>query len=158
MKAILACDEAGGIGKNGSLPWPKHTDDLRWFKNMTTGKTVVMGHNTWHSDGMPRPLPNRKNIVISNVPISGFSNVKTYTKNKFTRAVLPYMDSEDVWLIGGAKLFRELTPYITELHLSCIPGTYNCDTFIPDLYENFFLQEEQHGDGVLIEIWKNKLL
>jgi dihydrofolate reductase len=64
IRAILACDRDFGIAKNGQMPWPKNTDDLKWFRSMTAGSCVVMGRKTWESD-MPKPLPNRVNAVVS---------------------------------------------------------------------------------------------
>ena len=56
IKAILACDDEWGIGKNGDLPWPHNPADLRWFKNNTLNSVIVMGKSTW--DSLPRkPLP-----------------------------------------------------------------------------------------------------
>lgn len=156
MKAILACDDAWGIGKNGCLPWPKNTEDLKWFKSMTTGHTVVMGRGTWDSTGMPKPLPNRRNIVITNDPIEG---VETYTAQTFTRTILPMLTNSQIWLIGGAKLFETMVSHISELHLSMISGTYNCDTFLSSelIEQHFFLDTTMHTDTMHIEVWKNKL-
>ena len=62
IKAILACDEDWGIGKDGELPWPHNSADLKWFKENTTGGVVVMGKSTW--DSLPfKPLPKRENII-----------------------------------------------------------------------------------------------
>ena len=64
IKAILACDDEWGIGKNGDLPWPHNPADLRWFKNNTLNSVVVMGKSTW--DSLPRkPLPNRENLIVT---------------------------------------------------------------------------------------------
>src|SRR6056297_2465575 len=68
INAILACDDRGGIGKDGMLPWPKCEEDLAYFKRMTDGKTVIMGSSTWQSKGMPKPLPNRRNVVVTLSP------------------------------------------------------------------------------------------
>jgi len=65
IRAILACDEEWGIGRDNDLPWPHMQRDLAWFKQCTSNSTVAMGRKTW--DSLPRkPLPNRKNIVVSN--------------------------------------------------------------------------------------------
>ena len=64
IKAILACDEDWGIGKDGELPWPHNSADLKWFKEITTGGVVVMGKSTW--DSLPfKPLPKRENIIVT---------------------------------------------------------------------------------------------
>ena len=64
IRAILACDQDWGIGKDGDLPWPHNPDDLKWFKEQTTGSVVAMGKRTW--DSLPtKPLPNRNNVVVT---------------------------------------------------------------------------------------------
>jgi len=65
MKAILACEKNGGIGHRGSMPWPKQDKDLARFKELTLNKTIIMGSGTWEATGMPKPLPNRTNVVVS---------------------------------------------------------------------------------------------
>ncbi len=65
IKAILACDNEGGVSKKGTIPWPKNTKDLRWFKKNTTNNVVVMGSKTWVDPLMPWPLPNRINDLAT---------------------------------------------------------------------------------------------
>ena len=68
MKAILAMTPNGGIGLNNQLPWESLEGDLKRFKELTTGGTIVMGRSTW--DSLPKkPLPNRKSIVISSADL-----------------------------------------------------------------------------------------
>lgn len=111
MKAILACTPSGGIGKDNRLPWAKLEGDLPRFKNLTSGKTVVMGRKTYESIGFG--LPNRTNLVFS--------------RGK----VLPIKDyGPDAWVIGGAEIFNLFYQYIDELHLSMTNLEYECDTFI----------------------------
>ena len=72
MKAILAADADWGIGKDGTMPWPHNSDDLKWFKECTIDSTVIMGRKTW--DSLPfKPLSDRQNIIISRT-----LNVDTY--------------------------------------------------------------------------------
>ena len=64
IRAILAADKDWGIGKDGTMPWPHNTDDLKWFRDCTLDSTVIMGRKTW--DSLPiQPLPNRKNAVVT---------------------------------------------------------------------------------------------
>ena len=64
IKAILACDENWGIGKDGGMPWPHNSADLKWFKEKTIGSVVVMGKSTW--DSLPfKPLKNRQNLIVT---------------------------------------------------------------------------------------------
>ena len=65
IKAILACDDYGGVSKNGTLPWPNNSTDLQWFKSNTAGHVVVMGSTTWDDPHMPRPLPKRTNVLVT---------------------------------------------------------------------------------------------
>lgn len=140
IHAILACDDNWGIGINGELPWPKNSADLKWFKNTTLGSAVIMGRGTWNG-GMPKPLPNRRNIVITNNPIS---EVECYTLNQFIS--MHNLIQQNKWIIGGAALVESTLDIIDEIWLSRIKGVYECDTFLPknkilikfELYERYF--------------------
>jgi len=152
IKAILACDQAWGIGKSGDLPWPYNADDMNWFKETTDGNAVVMGKATW--DSLPRkPLPNRQNIIVSRMKILG--KVDTLSIDE-ALSKLPHM-KKDVWIIGGARLIDGLWDIIDELHLSRIEGTYNCDTFLPEnKILNDFKLSEVHDSTLYIETWTKK--
>jgi dihydrofolate reductase len=152
MKAILACEHNGGIGLNGSMPWPSSTKDLQRFKELTLYSTVAMGRGTWESTGMPKPLPNRRNIVISSSTMD------------LPEEVVQLKDINDItewdidWCIGGASLFTSLLDQINEIHLSHLHKTYECDTHI-----DLSLIEKQFERTVSIlcldhkyEIWKRK--
>lgn len=140
IHAILACDDNWGIGIKGDLPWPKNNADLQWFKANTLNSAVVMGRGTWDG-GMPKPLPKRRNIVITNNPIPG---VECYTLPQF-RAMCNLIQ-QNVWIIGGASLLTNTLDIVDEIWLSRIRGVYECDTFLPkglilekfDLYEHYF--------------------
>ena len=66
LKAIMAVDDQGGVSKSGSMPWPKNSNDLKWFKQNTLNSLVIMGRLTWIDPMMPKPLKNRVNILITN--------------------------------------------------------------------------------------------
>ena len=153
MKAILACDDSWGIGRNGSLPWPKFSDDLRFFKQTTHGKIVVMGRGTWDSHDMPSPLPGRRNIVITNRKIDG---VESYTLDDFKERILPNLPEEDMFLIGGAGLLGSLIDDIDGIYLSRIKGKYKCDTFLPkELIESKFTLKWANAtfSGFHVQYW-----
>lgn len=150
MKAILACDRAGGIGYNGGLPWPKNKKDLARFKELTMGKTVVMGRQTWQSRGMPKPLPGRYNLIVSSSKEPWFDTEMDCQYDPETRIWslngnpntgigqlenvedLSWVVDDDAWFIGGAMLFNTLLDMnlIDELHLSRMRKEYTCDTYI----------------------------
>lgn len=150
MKLIVACDPNGGIGYNNKLPWTNLQGDLPRFKELTTGKVILMGRNTWES--LPkRPLPNRINVVVSSKDIDG---ITTFTG-------LPdrdNMDLNDVWLIGGARLINSSWHLIEEVHLSRTFTEYTCDTFIDlvKLQNEFMCWFKEELTDHSYEIWKRK--
>ena len=129
IRAILAHDVYWGIGKAGTLPWPHNPDDLKWFKGCTDGDVVVMGRKTWES--LPRkPLPGRKNVVVSNtMKLQNDVEVVQTDIYKSRLATINYTDN--VWIIGGAKLLEDSLDIIDELWLNDVGGVYDCDTFLP---------------------------
>jgi dihydrofolate reductase len=144
ISAILACDDQGGIGKNGTLPWPKNQEDLAYFKRMTDGKTVIMGSSTWQSKGMPKPLPNRYNVVVTLHP-GNHPGADEYLPRPGEglvdgiRSLEDWRGIEPVFIIGGAKLINEVFLSIDRFYLSRIPGNYDCDTFLPmESIETYF--------------------
>ena len=119
------------IGKNGTLPW-HIPEDLKHFKEITTNKTVVMGRKTWES--LPekfRPLPNRKNVVITRqtdypVPVS----VLTFssTTDAFTQ-----LSTEDIFIIGGAEIYKQTIDQADALEITHIDQTVDGDVFFPEI-------------------------
>jgi len=157
MKAILACEKNGGIGYQGSMPWPKQSKDLKRFKELTTDTTVLMGRGTWEATGMPKPLPNRKNVVLTTAPpgtidVSEADADNVIVVNKI--ADLPEID----WIIGGAGVIGSLWDQIDELHLSHLFAEYECDTSIDldDLNRDFYCSRSQLNMTHTYEIWKRR--
>ncbi len=128
---IVAISKNYAIGKDGKLPW-HYSADLRFFKEMTTGKTIVMGANTWRPIG--KPLPNRLNVVLTR------SDIETPTEVKKLRSVNEVLElsrtlTNDVFIIGGAKVFESFADVIEKWIVTYIPETIDgADTFMP---ENF---------------------
>jgi dihydrofolate reductase len=124
MKAIFAVDEDGGIGKDGGLPWPKIPGDLERFKQLTTNGIVVMGRGTWESSGMPKPLPKRRNVVVSSQDLDLPNDVIHFRD-------ISLLDSIPTsWIIGGAGLIDTAYEKINTIYLTRVPGTYECDTVV----------------------------
>ena len=159
IRAILACDEDWGIGRNGDLPWPPNSADLKWFKDNTIGDVVVMGKTTW--DSLPeksKPLPNRNNVIVTS---SERREPGPFHFMEFDTAlgVLPQMNLlQNVWIIGGAQLVEGMIDLIEEMWLSRIEGFYDCDTHLPKdlIKEQYSLVESKSEGGVNIEIWRKK--
>ena len=155
MRAILACTKSGGIGHNGSMPWPKDSKDLARFKELTLNSTVIMGRGTWEGSGMPKPLPNRQNIVVSTKQLSLPDDV-IQIDNLTSLDILD--DLKVDWCIGGASLFNSLLPKITELHLTRIRREYDCDTFIDldRVTDEFTLVKDLMCASHNYQIWERK--
>jgi len=112
------------IGKNGGLPW-NLPDDLRRFKELTLGKPVLMGAKTWLS--LPkRPLPGRRNVVLSYEKLEG---VESY--GSVTAALRALAEETEIWVIGGAQVYAALLPYADRLVLTEIPKDVEGDAFFP---------------------------
>jgi len=133
-KMIVAMCGNNGIGYKNSLPW-SNSEDLKRFANLTKGNgknAIIMGSKTWES--LPhKPLKERYNIVISKSSsiylgdkmFSNIDNVYDFCeKSKF----------EDIWIIGGESIYRYFISkhYISEIHITKIPGNFECDTFFPE--------------------------
>ena len=103
ISAVLAKAKNGEIGLNGSLPW-NAPEDLKHFRNITKGHTVLMGKNTYNSIG--RPLPNRTNIVVSRSvdKIEGCVVVKSIEEGI---KIAEEQGEQELFIIGGAKIYTE---------------------------------------------------
>jgi dihydrofolate reductase len=122
---IVAVAANGVIGRDNALPWHL-PEDLRYFKQVTSGKTVVMGRKTFQSIG--RPLPNRTNIVITRDP--GFSAEGVIVAHSLDEALAKGGDDE-ILVIGGSSLFAETLPRADRFYLTEINRAYEGDVQFP---------------------------
>ena len=158
IKAILACDENGGVGNKGTLPWPHVKRDFQWFKDNTVGHVVVMGSATYLDPDMPKPMPKRKNVVITSKPencplADDFINGDVV---EGIRSVEQKYSSLITWIIGGPKIIEQTLDIIDEFYISRIPGKFECDAHLPleAIEEKFFLTHEEKHPEVTFQIWK----
>ena len=133
VKMIWAQDMCGAIGRDNTIPWHL-SEDLQHFQQVTDGGIVIMGKNTWLS--LPensRPLPGRRNIVLTNNPQS-FDYTGATPLSSLT-AALETADFEDtVWIIGGAALYQAGLPIADELYVTEVQlHVENADTFAPNI-------------------------
>ena len=126
ISLIAALDENSAIGRKGQLPWHL-PDDLRWFKQLTLGKHVLMGYNTAISVG--RVLPDRTNMVLSRkreAPFPGQVTVRT------VQEAMARCSGAGLMVIGGAQVYAEALPLASRLYLTFInAATEGADTFFP---------------------------
>lgn len=129
---IVAVDRRGAIGKGGTLPW-HYPSDLKFFKSQTTGHACVMGYRTWAS--LKRPLPNRLNMVLSRSrQIETASGLILLRDKGAVLSLIPYLAC-DLFIIGGAEIFRAFAEEIEKWIVTEVPLTVEgADTFMP---ENF---------------------
>jgi dihydrofolate reductase len=160
IKAILACDDTGGVSKDGTLPWPNNPKDLKWFKDCTAGHVVVMGSTTWDDPHMPRPLPNRTNVLVTS-RIDEYPGADDYINGNLQLYVPVCADKYPgliTWVIGGPKIIEQTLGVIDEFYISRIPGEYDCDTHLPlkKIESLFELTWEEEHPEVTFQIWKKR--
>lgn len=132
MKCIVAVDENWAIGYKNQL-LVSIPADMRFFKEMTTGKVVVMGKNTLESFPGGKPLANRTNIVVAlekDYKVPGATVVNSI--EEALEAVKEY-DTEDVYIIGGASIYKQFLQYCDVAHVTKIDYAYAADTYFPNL-------------------------
>ena len=130
MKAIVAVDEKWGIGKNNDLLF-SIPEDMKFFRQTTLNKTVVMGRKTLQSFPNGNPLKNRNNIVLSrNYEKDGATVVKDLLELK---AELLKHDKDDIFVIGGASIYELLLPYCESALVTKVYADGNATAFFPNL-------------------------
>lgn len=153
IRSIFAIDSHGGLGKAGTIPWPKDSEDLSWFKTNTTGDIVVMGKNTWIDPMMPKPLPNRMNVVVTNRDYHLCDAAHMVISGTHLMPSLGQLQSKHphrhIWIIGGARLLDSTIGLAQEIYLTRFDGSYDCDVKIDiDRHlRGFGLISEKRGIG-----------
>ena len=160
IKAIMAVDEKGGISKGRSMPWPKNSLDLQWFKKNTLNDVVVMGRKTWEDPFMPTPLKSRINVLITNKNkelIEGADYYLSGNVNNEIQNIQSEYINKDIFIIGGSEIINLTFNLIEQFYLTRIYGNYNCEKFIDvSLIENNLnMIKKIDGDSTChFEIWE----
>ncbi|TCP95016.1 dihydrofolate reductase [Cricetibacter osteomyelitidis] len=137
LSLIVATTKNNVIGKNNQMPWHLPAD-LAWFRQNTTGKPVIMGRKTFESIG--KPLPKRTNIVLSR---NKFQHENVLWAKDWQSAVDFVKDFEEIMLIGGGELFKQMLPQAGKLYLTQIQTELDGDTFFPELnWKEWEIQQE----------------
>jgi len=129
ISIIVAIAENMAIGKNNDLLW-HIPEDLKRFKRITSGHPVIMGKRTFYS--LPRrPLPNRRNIVITDVPGETIDGCEmAYSIEEVIGKCDP---AEENFIIGGASVYRQFLPHCDRLYLTRVHKAFDGDVFFPDI-------------------------
>jgi dihydrofolate reductase len=142
ISLIVAMDEAGTIGRGGALPW-RLPEDLKHFRRLTLGKTVLMGRKTW--DSLGRPLEGRRNWVLSRDAAFRPAGAEVFATLEAALAAheknrghgpLPH----ELVVIGGAELYRQALPVAHTVHLTRVHARVEGDTRFPPWREADFRQ------------------
>ena len=133
ISIIVACSENNVIGKDNKLLW-KQSADLKRFKEITSGKSVIMGRKTYDSIG--KPLPNRRNIVITrqNIHIPGVE-IFNSMENIITE--------DETFVIGGGEIYKESIIFADKIYLTKIHTELDGDSYFPFLGKEWIIESEE---------------
>ncbi|WP_294952123.1 dihydrofolate reductase [uncultured Eubacterium sp.] len=136
VSMIAAVGKNLELGKNNDLIW-HFKEDMKFFKDTTMGHTVVMGRKTFES--LPKALPGRKNIVISSNAEYQAQGATVVTS---VEEALQIADNEEVFVIGGGKIYAEFLPYADKLYLTEIDAECaDADTYFPQFNKSEYIKE-----------------
>lgn len=130
LSAIVAMAENRVIGKNNQLPW-RLPADLKHFKALTTGHPILMGRKTYESIG--KPLPHRTNIILTRDASYQAPGCQVVTTIKAAIAQATAEGHSEIFIIGGAEIYRQLLPDIERIYLTIVHETFEGDAFFPEL-------------------------
>ena len=132
INIIAAVGKNLELGKDNKLIW-HIPEDLRYFKEMTTNKTIVMGRKTYESIG--KPLPNRKNIVLTR------QNIKIDNVEVINDIEQVFDINDDIFIIGGETIYKLFLPYADHLYLTEIEDEREADSYFPSFDKQKYKKE-----------------
>ena len=141
ISLIAAIGKNNVIGKDNSLPW-KLPEDMKRFKELTSGKPVIMGRKTFESIG--KPLPNRKNIIITRD--KNYRAKNCIVVHSVEGALKAAKGNEEVMIIGGEQIFKLFLPIANRMYLTFIDEDFEGDAYFPDYNKNEWkeVKREEH--------------
>lgn len=158
---VVAADEANLIGNNNKLPWHL-PNDLRYFKNLTWGMPILMGRKTFDSIG--KPLPGRRNIVITRRTGWQAEGVHTVHSVEEALALARHDDVKEVFVIGGAEIFKTAYAYASKLYLTRVHHHFEGDVFLPPVDEQEWKKvketacaaDDKNAYAHTFEVWERR--
>jgi dihydrofolate reductase len=142
LTIIVAADQDNGIGIDNTLPW-RLPEDLAHFKRLTTGHAIIMGRKTFDSIG--RPLPNRRNIVITRNTEWRADGVEAVASLDAASKLVA--GDAQAFIIGGAQIYQQALDFADEIVLTRVDGHFQCDAHFPALSADVW-QETAREDHV----------
>ena len=164
ISIISAMGRNRGLGFGNKLPWHL-PDDLKRFKELTSGHMVIMGRKTYESIG--RPLPNRENIIITRNPVykaDGCVVVGSMEDALREAAVAEENRNDEVFIIGGAEIYALGLPYADKMYLTFVDADVPMDAFFPEFDETEWEvakterheKDEKHPYSFVFKVYEKK--
>ncbi|WP_077326592.1 dihydrofolate reductase [Virgibacillus siamensis] len=132
ISLLVAMDKHKTIGLNNDLPW-RLPNDLKFFKEKSTGNTIIMGRKTFESMG--KPLPNRKNVVVTRSQSDFPNEVEVIHDLDTIYNWNSENPGEELFVIGGGNIFRQVLPHADRMYITWIDEDFKGDTFFPEFNE-----------------------
>ncbi|MCR4562691.1 MAG: dihydrofolate reductase [Bacilli bacterium] len=146
---ILNCDVKYGIGKKNGLLF-RLPLDMAFFKEKTLGHVVCMGENTLLSFPKSKPLKDRHNVVLSQDPTHNYEEVENvHDFLGFLRMMKHYSLKDDVFVIGGASIYRQTLPYVDGVYLTKVNKDGEAEVFYTNLDENPSFELVEEGEEIM---------
>ena len=131
--SILNCDKEYGIGKRNGLLFSLK-EDMAFFRRTTLNHVVAMGENTLLSFPGSKPLKNRTNIVLSGDPTHNYEGViNVHSFEEFLKIVKNYSENEDVYIIGGASMYKQTLDYVDYVYLTKVDAIGGAEVFFVNI-------------------------
>ena len=145
VSLIVAFDRNRAIGHHNQLPWHLPAD-LRHFKDITMGHSIVMGRKTFESIG--KPLPGRRSVVVTNNP--GYWQEGITIVHSIEQAMHDLKDESEIFIIGGAQIFRHGLDLADRMYTTLIHHSFEADTWFPEIDLNVWkeVRREDHSRDV----------
>jgi dihydrofolate reductase len=130
INALFAVDHFGGMGFNGTMPWPHNPADLKNFKDLTDGHVVVMGRKTWDDRNMPKPLKGRTTFVATHKTFLQHTAVISGNLKEEILKLEAQYPTKTIWVIGGPEVLEQCEGILDRLYLTHYKGSFKIDTKI----------------------------
>lgn len=156
ISMIVATSENGVIGKDGDMPW-RLSADLKNFKKITTGHSMIMGRKTW--DSIQRLLPGRTTVIVTrreDYKVEGAIVVNSLEE------ALSATDDESPFVVGGAEIYRLALPLVSRIYLTRVHAEIDGDTFLPEIdfgqwkkvESESHKADEKNSQDYTFEVWE----
>lgn len=137
ISLIVAMDNNNVIGYKNDMPWHL-PNDLKYFKEITSGHTIIMGRKTF--DSLGRVLPNRKHIVLTRGDVDFPEGVEVMHQIEEIKQYANEYPNDEVFIIGGGHIFEQVLPFADRLYITKIDEVFKGDVFFPKIDERNWLE------------------